>query len=194
MTSVRGRDGGDDRRTARLRRLAKRIDDRGLGREMQGVDDRRGECGRAPDRGPVECVVVHHVVGVLANRLEESFIRCHEGCQVGRRRCAGAVEESTQCGGVDSDIDNMHAVDCRPRGRVDVHIVATHGEAGGEICEQGLRTAALGLANRRHQRCDQRKPQRRSTLYARSRGGLTPSRSYGTRASARARTSPAACG
>ena len=192
--SLRRRNGGDDRWMLRSRRVAKSIDDGALGREVQGMHHGCRDPDRTPNRRSVECVVVHDVIRPPAECVEDSRVRGYERRRVGRRRGAGAIEEVLQAGCINSDIDNASSIDLRSRGCEDVDVVPMPHQTRGEIRKKRLRSAALRLANWRHERCDQRKPHLRFTLNARSRGGFTPSTSYVTRASLRARTSAAACG
>ena len=158
------------------------------------MDHRCRDPDRTPNRRRVECMVVHDVIGPLAECVEDSRVRGHERRRVDRRGRAGAVEELVQGGCVDSDIDHASPIDLRSRCGEDVDLVATPREARGEVCKKRLRSPTLGLANRRHERCDLSEPQRRFTLNARSRGGLTPSTLYSTHASPRVRTLAVACG
>ena len=75
-----------------------------------------------------------------------------------------------------------------------MHLVAPADQAAGEIGHERLRTAALGLADRGDQRRHDRDLHPDITLNARSRGGLMPIISNGTRRQPRRRTSSAALG
>src|ERR1700686_635720 len=137
---------------------------------------------------------MHHVVGTLAEGFEDSRVGGHERRRIVRRGRARAVEEVVQSGRVDPHIDNANPVDLRTGCGEDIDLMATGGQAGGEVGKKRLRSTALGLAYRRHKRGDECEPQGRFALKARSRGGLTPRTAYGTRALPRVRTSSAACG
>ena len=132
------------------------------------------------------------------------------------------VERARQRPGIDSGVDHLDPRDLRSRRSVDVHFVPPAGQTAGQIGHEGLRTARLRLADGRHERrhdgdlhgvnltvqpygasltvpalrCQPYRcqPHWASTLKARSRGGLIPSTSKGTRAWPRRRTSSAASG
>ena len=74
------------------------------------------------------------------------------------------VERARQGLGVNSGVDHFDPRDLRSRGGVDVHVMATAGQPAGQIGHEGLRAAALGLSDGRHQRRHDRDLHTGSTL------------------------------
>src|SRR4051794_26541775 len=92
-------------------------------------------------------------------------------------RSGGSVQGGRERAGIDSSVDHLHARHLRSRGAVQVDFVTPGDQAAREIGHERLRAPTLRLADGRNKRGDNRDPHRAIGLYARSRGGLTPSAS-----------------
>ena len=86
-----GRDGCNCRGIRRARRLAKSSRHRGVGRQMQGVDDGRLQRAGESYGRCIEGVIVDDVVANLLDHIEDRAEGGVSGMAVGRRRAARSV-------------------------------------------------------------------------------------------------------
>jgi hypothetical protein len=168
---------GDGPRLAAPGRAAQRVRDGRVRRQVQRVHHRRGQFGGERDGGRVERVIVHHVVAGLPDQGVHAGERGRGRVLVPDGRSRGPVERGHQRPRIDPGVDDRDPRYLGSGGRVHVDLVAPAGQPAREIGDERLRAAGLRLADRRHERRDERDPHLGMTLNEMSRGGLIPSSS-----------------
>ena len=76
----------------------------------------------------------------------------------------GSVQRGLERAVIDACIDDVDSWDMRSGCRVDVDLVAAIDEPGREVGQERLRTAAVRLPQRCHERSDERQPHAEITL------------------------------
>ena len=114
------------------------------------MQNRRLQGSGEPDCWGVERMVMHDVISDFPDGCIDGSKRFFRNQAAGTSLRVDTVQSISERCRVDPCVDRRDARNLRSRGRVDVDLMASRLQAPGEIGDDGLRAAALRLANRGH--------------------------------------------